>query len=73
MEEFIEYYEDIDVVNNILHSNEYIKFTVNECTVNALNKKADFINKCYNNMWLPLCIKYHPTVRVYDKVFYVKK
>lgn len=73
MYDFIETYLESDIVEDILKSNEYIKFTVNECTIEALNKKADFINACHNNTLTPLCIVYHHTVGVYDKIFYIKK
>lgn len=73
MQEIIKTYEDYVLVDEILSSNDYLKFTINECTIDDLESKADHIVRCHDNIWKPLCIIYHPAVKVYDKVYYIKK
>ena len=73
MYEILVTYKDDKLVNEILSSKDYVKFTINECTIDALENKADYIMKCHNYIWVPLCITYHPSVRVYDKVYYLDK
>ncbi len=36
MQEIIEVYEDLKLVETIVHSNSYFKFVINECTLKAL-------------------------------------
>lgn len=73
MEEMIKMYEEPQLVQQILYSDDYLKFIVNECTLNALNSKADYIMEYHKHIWKPLCIVYHPSIRVYDKIFYIDK
>lgn len=73
MQEIIETYEELQLVEIVLHSNNYIKFIINECTMKALESKADFIMKCHNNIWKPLCITHHSSIGVYDKIYYLDK
>lgn len=73
MQEIIETYEELQLVETVLHSNDYIKFIINECTMKALESKADFIMKCHNNIWKPLCITHHSSIGVYDKIYYLNK
>lgn len=73
MQEIIETYEELQLVETVLHSNDYIKFIINECTIKALESKADFIMKCHNNIWKPLCITHHSFIGVYDKIYYLDK
>ena len=74
MQEIIELYEEPEIIETILHSNDYIKFIINECTLEALKNKADFIMSCNDHIWKPLCIiGHHPSISVYDKIFYLNK
>lgn len=73
MQEIIEVYEDLKLIETIVHSNNYFKFIINECTLKALESKAKFIMDCNNNIWKPLCINYHSNVGVYDKIYYIDK
>lgn len=73
MQEIIESYEDLRLVETIVHSNNYLKFVINEYTLKALESKAKFIMECQKNIWKPLCITYHPHVRVYDKIYYIDR
>ena len=73
MQEIIESYEDLQLVETILHSDNYLKFIINECTLKALESKAKFIINCHNNIWKPLCITHHYNVSVYDKIYNKEK
>lgn len=73
MQEIIEIYEELQLVETILHSNDYVKFIINECTLQSLESKANFIIKCHNNIWKPLCITHHDSIGVYDKIYYLDK
>lgn len=73
MQEIIEVYEEPKLVEHVIASNDYLKFIINECTLNALNNKADYIMECHKHIWKPLCIAYHPSIRVYDKIYYIDK
>ena len=74
MQEIIEMYEELEVVETVLHSNKYLKFIINECTLKALESKADFIISCNDHIWKPLCIiQHYPSISVYDKIYYLDK
>ena len=73
MQEIIETYEELTLVETILHSNDYIKFIINECTIQSLESKTNFIMKCHYNIWKPLCIIYHQGIGIYDKIYYLDK
>lgn len=71
--DIVESFKDLDTVHAILNNDKsQIIFRVSECTLEALTKKATFIESCLNNIHDPLCIVYHPNVKIYEKL-YIRK
>lgn len=71
--DIVKYFDTPDTVNTILKGNNKVKLRISECTLEALEKKSAFIEKCLNDIYVPICIVYHPYIRVYDKLYILKE
>lgn len=68
------YYIDDFVKQDILNNkNNYLFFDISENTIEALDKKCNFILSKQALEWLPYKLEYKEFIHIYTKTFYFKK
>lgn len=73
MSDIIECYENKDTIKEILNSEQYVKFTISENTLELLDDKCNKIMQNQTLEWKPLFIERLDFIRMYNKIYYYKK
>lgn len=73
MAEEIRLYENKEVVDEVMKSDQYAKFIISENTLEALEDKCNKIMQCQKLDWKPLKIERLEFIRMYNKIYYYKK